>query len=88
MGYTAPASDIDVTGAVTVDQAEYATQIDEAAGSITYVGKAAIGTATSAAAWQVYRMDESGDPELIILWADGDNNFDNIWDNRASLSYS
>ena len=45
------------------------------------VGHAVIGSATSAASWRIKRLDESGDPELIIKWADGDSSFDNIWDN-------
>lgn len=57
--------------------------------SVTYVGKAAIGTATSAALWQVKKIDESGTPQtLVITWADGDDSYNNVWDNRASLSYS
>ena len=63
-------------------------ELDEAAGSITYVGEAAVGTATSAAAWRIFRLDESGDPELIKLYGNGSTAFDQIWDNRAALSYS
>ena len=63
----------------------YATQIVES-GSYTYIGKAEIGSATSAASWQVFRIDESSNFELE--WADGNDSFDNIWDNHASLSYS
>lgn len=63
-------------------------QMDEAGSGITYVGEAAIGSATSAAVWRIKRLDESGSPELIIKWADGDADFDNIWDNRASLTYN
>lgn len=55
-------------------------------GSITYIGKANIGSATSSASWQVKRIDETSG--LVAMWADGNSNFDNIWDNRASLSYS
>ena len=55
-------------------------------GTLTYIGNAAIGSATSAAVWQIKRLDETSG--LIKLWADGNANFDNIWDNRASLSYS
>ena len=66
---------------------KYATQIDEV-GSVTYVGKAAIGSATSASVWQIMKIDESGDPELVITWADGNDNFDNVWDNRLSLTYT
>ena len=67
---------------------EYALQLDEAASSITYVGEALPGTDTSSGLWRIKRLDESGDPEVIITWADGDASFDNIWDNRVSLSYS
>ena len=53
----------------------------------TYVGTAEIGSLQSSASWKIFRMvDNSGD--LTITYADGNDNFDNIWDNRASLSYS
>ena len=63
-------------------------QVDEATGSITYVGYADPGTASSSPLWQIFRLDESSDPELVKLYADGDTDFDNVWDDRASLSYS
>jgi hypothetical protein len=73
---------------VTIEPNEETIQLDDAGSGITYVGYAPIGTATSAAGWKIKRLDESGDPELIILFADGDANYDNVWDNRAALSYS
>ncbi len=63
-------------------------QYDDAGSSITYIGKAVPGTATSAASWQIQKLDESSTPDFSLKWADGDGNFDNVWDNRASLSYS
>jgi hypothetical protein len=63
-------------------------RLDEAAASLTYIGEALPGTATSASTWRIKRMDESASPDLEILWADGDANFDNVWDDRAILSYS
>lgn len=52
---------------------------------VTYIGLAAPGTAESAAAWQIRREnDTSGN----VDWADGDTDFDNVWDDRASLTYS
>lgn len=63
----------------------YTTRI-VASGNYTYIGKALIGTATSAASWQVQRIDATSG--TVILWADGDADFDNVWDNYASLSYS
>lgn len=53
--------------------------------NVTYVGKAAIASATSAAVWQIQKIDET--TGMIITWADGDSSFNNIWDNRASLTY-
>jgi hypothetical protein len=64
-----------------------AVQLDEV-GAITYIGEATPGSITSDPVWRVKRMDESGDPELIITYADGDSNFDNVWDNRLTLTYS
>lgn len=57
---------------------------------LTYVGEASPNTATSAAAWRIYRLDESntGDEELIKLYANNSTSFDQIWDNRTSLSYN
>jgi len=77
-------------GFAKVIEKDLAIQIDEAANGITYVGKAQPGSATSAAVWQICRIDESGttEVELIITWADGNKNFDKIWDNRTTYSYS
>ena len=76
-------------GAINVNSGSgsYATQLDEASSTITYVGKAAVGSATASAVWQIQRITATG-PDLAIDWADGDASFNNIWDNRASLSYS
>jgi hypothetical protein len=54
-------------------------------GDIDYVGEASIGTATSASSWRIKRIDNT--TGVIIQWA-GTGVFDQVWDNRASLSYS
>lgn len=61
-------------------------RIDEASASVTYVGVAEMGSATSAAVWQVKKIGVSG-TVTSITWADSNSNFDNVWDNRASLTY-
>jgi len=66
----------------------YAERRETATGSITYEGWADPGSLTSAAVWRVSRIVESGHPEFVRTWADGDNLFNNIWDDRATLSYS
>jgi hypothetical protein len=55
---------------------------------VTYRGDALPGVATSAASWRVQRLTQQSDGDVEILFADGDDNFDNIWDNRLSLSFS
>ena len=65
---------------------EYVTNI-QTAGNYTYIGKAICGTATSAAKWQIKRIDAT--TGTIIQWAKGSKSFTNIFDNRATtISYS
>jgi len=64
-----------------------ASRIDEVSSSITYVGKAPIGSLSSESVWQIQRLTVSGSL-TIIEFADGDGRSNNVWDNRASLSYS
>jgi hypothetical protein len=57
-------------------------------GIYDYVGKATAGSLPSQAKWQIYRINETVTDYLTIQWADGTANFDKIWNNRASYSYS
>ena len=62
-------------------------EIDDVSGTTFYIGEAQPGELTSAASWRIKRVVFTGD-DSSTKYADGDVNFDNIWDNRASLSYS
>lgn len=53
-----------------------------------YIGIAKPGSAAGSAAWQIRRITYTGDKPTVIEWADGNDRFDNVWDNRAGLSYS
>ena len=55
-------------------------------GTTMYVGKAAVGSSTSSAVWQVQKIDMPTG-SITITWADGNPDFDNVWDNYASLTY-
>ena len=66
--------------------ATYELKIDETDGSVFYAGQALPGTATSAAGWQIQRIT-LGANSIDVVFADGNSNFDNIWDNRLGLSY-
>ncbi len=80
--------DVNIIGSVPIPitSASYATRLDEASAVITYVGIAAPGSVTSNAVWQIKRLNST--TGLVVEFANGNSNFTNIWDNRASLSYS
>ena len=72
------------------DKTDLVNEVDYAAGSNKiYEGYAAPGTATSAAAWQIVKHTYDGsDNRLTTKFAGGTNDYNQVWDNRASLSYS
>lgn len=78
--------DVEVIGGVA-GASTYLTKIDEASATISYIGKAAIGSTDSSAAWQIQRLTESGSL-FAVEWAGGDALFDKVWNNRTLLSYS
>lgn len=62
-----------------------AIRFEDAGSNTLYLGEASAGTLNSAASWRVSRIVTTSPIE--IKFADGDDNFNNIWDNRASLNY-
>lgn len=64
----------------------YITRVDIASSTVTYLGKAVPNSGSAAAVWQIAKIDTTSGAS--ILYADGNVKFDNIWNNRASLSYS
>ncbi len=53
-----------------------------------YYGEASPGSLESDGVWMIKKVTFASDDDMTELFADGDPNFDNIWDNRAGLSYS
>jgi len=51
-----------------------------------YIGEAKPGTLTSQSLWRIVKIEIS-DELISILYADGDDLFDNKWDDRTSLTY-
>lgn len=66
---------------------EEVTYIDEVSSSVTYIAKAGIGASVGSASWQIKKILTSG-TVTSITYAGGTDNYDQVWDNRASLSYS
>jgi len=68
-----------------------AVQLDYVGGpgdAPVYVGFAIPGTPTSFPTWRIMKLTYSGENLLSVLWAGGNNQFVNVWDNRAALLYS
>lgn len=77
---------VDADGNLISTAPSYATRIDEASATVTYIGNSLPGSATSAAAWQIKKIDETSG--TVITWASGNANFNKVWDDRASYTYS
>jgi len=65
-----------------------ATRTDVASSTVTYIGKALVGSLTSASVWKVSRMtsDNPTAGSVFIQYTDS-GNYTQIWDNRAGLTY-
>lgn len=65
----------------------FAVRLDKVSGTVSYVGQALPGSSPASAVWMIKRLTEvAGD--LTIEYADGNDDYDNVWDNRLILSYS
>jgi hypothetical protein len=78
---------VDVTvGAALVASKSYSKRVDTTNPVVTYIGDAIVGSSTSTACWKIMKIDTT--TGAVITYADGNDLFDNVWDDRASLSYS
>lgn len=80
-------------GAIVTETPQMKTKIDAASSSTTYVGHAGNGSLSSDAVWRIQRITVIG-TVTTIEWAgvtksDGVyyGTFENVWDNRTSLTY-
>lgn len=68
--------------------AVYAKRFDQYDATTGYLGEAVVGASSAVAAWRIQKLVFGVDGDVTITWADGNSQFDNIWDNRAGLTYS
>jgi len=61
--------------------------VGTAPNTTTYVGYALAGASSALPVWRIARIVETA-TTMIMTYADGNENMDNVWDDRASLSYS
>ncbi len=65
----------------------YSQLIDEVDASTTYQCSAEPGCLTSEAKWRIKKISKVG-TVTTIKWADGNTEFDNIADDRLTLTYA
>ncbi len=71
------------------DEVPYKEEIDFVGEDTVYRGWANPGTTSALALWRIRRTRFIGaEGDVIHDWADGNGNFDNVWDDRLSKSYS
>lgn len=61
-------------------------RIDFIGDTVIYKGEAVPGTANSASFWQISKTEFIGD-DITVSWADGNADFNKVWDQRANYSY-
>lgn len=66
----------------------FAKRYEQVDNTLAYLGDAAIGSNEGSSVWRIQKLDFTAEGNVTITFADGNDNFDNIWSNRASLSYS
>ena len=77
-----------ISGTVTTEEPRLVTRLDTIGGNLTYVGTAVAGSTPASATWRIKKLEYSGTDVTSILYADGDTEPDNVWNNRTSLDYS
>lgn len=65
----------------------YTTRVDAVSSSLTYIGLALVGSSESDPSWRILEIAVSG-TVTTIKYAGGDTDFNSVWTDRASLSYS
>lgn len=69
--------------AVTHEDDSSGLRVDQSSSTIIYLGEGLFGALTSEAKWKIKKIDLSSG----VAITSSSENFDQIWDNRASLTY-
>jgi hypothetical protein len=78
----------DIITLITNDQEEkrLTVRLDQVSDTLFYVGKAEIGRLDSGAQWLIIRYTQTG-TILKSEYANGSEAFDQVWNDRATLTY-
>jgi hypothetical protein len=78
-----------MSGVISVNSFDtsFSIKLDTVSSTLLYVGEGALNSISSEPVWRIRKIETIG-TVMSVLWADGNQRFDNVWDNRTSLSYS
>jgi hypothetical protein len=79
-------NDINSSNSIPITKPELRQEVDCTDGSVIYMVYAKLGSETDEDVWKIKRVTISG-ALITTEWADSNTNFDNIWDNRGTLTY-
>ena len=57
-------------------------------GDLIYLGEAPPGSLSSDGKWRIRKFVYVANNLTEVQWADGDGNFDKVWDDRATYTYA
>lgn len=77
----------DLTANASLARVALINQTEYSAGNLIYLGEAVPGTATSEAKWRIAYLTYNASVFATRTYAN-QGAFDQIWDNRASLTYT
>lgn len=62
--------------------------VDEVSSALSYYGIASPGASESDPVWMIQKIVTGPGNSVAITYADGNAEFDNVWTDRTSLTYS
>lgn len=87
--FTVPTKCLEFTVIADEDsEVPFAKRTDFISDTLIFRGEATPGTANGTNSWRIWRIVIAGDDDVVLTWADGNANFDNVWDDRLTLGYS
>lgn len=72
---------------VQVIEIVFSKRTDIVNDNLIYKGEAYVGSSSANPVWRIRRLTISVDGDVTEEWADGNSNFDNIWNDRGNLTY-
>lgn len=91
VGYTAIQTGIQGPKGAPGDSEEnnlYSKRVDFITDNLLYKGEAPVGSPESSPLWRIRRITIGIDSDVTEVWADGNADFDKVWSDRLSLSYT